>query len=56
MLHTCTINENKEVNIKLGNLKDGNAVAHSVNSNICYVVINLSVHSKSYTLTFFLLK
>ena len=33
-------------------LKDRNAAAHSVDSDIFYVVINLSVCSKSYIITF----
>ena len=37
---------------KLGYLKDSNAAAHSVDSAIFYVVINLSARSKSYIITF----
>ena len=36
----------------LGYLKDCNVAAHSVNSDIFYVVINLSAGSKSYIITF----
>ena len=36
----------------LGYLKDCNVAAHSVDSDIFYVVINLSVGSKSYFITF----
>ena len=36
----------------LGYLKDSNAAAHSVNSDIFYAVINLSARSKSYIITF----
>ena len=36
----------------LGYLKDGNAAAHSVDSGIFYIVINISAHSKSYIITF----
>ena len=36
----------------LGYLKDCNAAAHSVYSDIFYVVINLSAGSKSYIITF----
>ena len=32
----------------LGYLKDSNAAAHSVDSDLFYVVINLSARSKSY--------
>ena len=35
----------------LGYLKDCNVAAHSVDSDIFYVVINLSVGSKSYFIT-----
>ena len=38
--------------IKLGYLKDCNAAAHSVDSDIFYVVINLFVRSESYIITF----
>ena len=37
---------------KLGYLKDSNAAAHSVVSDIFYVVINLSERSKSSIITF----
>ena len=33
---------------KLGYLKDSNAAAHSVDSDIFYAVINLSARAKSY--------
>ena len=36
----------------LGCLKDCNVAAHSVDSSIFYVVINLSAGSKSYIITF----
>ena len=36
----------------LGYLKDCNAAAHSVDSDIFYVVIDLSAGSKSYIITF----
>ena len=36
----------------LGYLKDCNVAAHSVDSDILYVVINLSAGSKSYIITF----
>ena len=36
----------------LGYLKDCNVAAHSVDSDIFYVVINLSAGSKSYIITF----
>ena len=36
----------------LGYLKDGNAAANSVDSDISYVVINLSARSKSCIITF----
>ena len=36
----------------LGYLKDYNVAAHSVDSDIFYVVINLSAGSKSYIITF----
>ena len=36
----------------LGYLKDYNVAAHSVDSDIFYVVINLSAGSKSYIVTF----
>ena len=36
----------------LGYLKDSNAVAHSVDGDIFYVVINLSARFKSYIVTF----
>ena len=36
----------------LGYLKDCNIAAHSVDSDIFYVVINLSAGSKSYIITF----
>ena len=36
----------------LGYLKDCNVAAHSVDSDIFYVVINLSASSKSYIITF----
>ena len=36
----------------LGYLKDCNVGAHSVDSDIFYVVINLSAGSKSYIITF----
>ena len=36
----------------LGYLKDSNAMAHSVDSDIFYVVINISARSKSYIITF----
>ena len=36
----------------LGYLKDCNVTAHSVESDIFYVVINLSASSKSYIITF----
>ena len=35
-----------------GYLKDSNAAAGSVDTDIFYVVINLSAHSKSYILTY----
>ena len=35
----------------LGYLKDCNVAAHSVDSDIFYIVINLSVGSKSYIIT-----
>ena len=38
----------------LGYLKDCNVAAHSVDSDIFYVVINLSAGSKSYIITFIL--
>ena len=38
--------------ILLGYLKDCNVAAHSVDSDIFYVVINLSAGSKSYIVTF----
>ena len=31
---------------------DSNAAAHSVDSDICYIVINLSARFKSYNITF----
>ena len=36
----------------LGYLKDCNVAAHSVDSDIFYVVINVSAGSKSYIITF----
>ena len=36
----------------LGYLKDYNVAAHSVDSDMFYVVINLSAGSKSYIITF----
>ena len=36
----------------LGYLKDCNVAAHSVDSDIFYVVINLSAGTKSYIITF----
>ena len=36
----------------LGYLKDSNAAAHSVDSDIFYIVINVSARSKSYIVTF----
>ena len=39
--------------ILLGYLKHCNVTAHSVDGDIFYVVINLSVGSKSYIITFF---
>ena len=36
----------------LGYLKDCNVAAHSVDSDIFYVVVNLSAGSKSYIITF----
>ena len=36
----------------LGCLKDSNVAAHSVDSDIFYIVINVSAHSKSYIITF----
>ena len=36
----------------LGYLKDSNTAAHSVDSGIFYIVINVSAHSKSYIITF----
>ena len=36
----------------LGYLKDCNVAAHSVDSDIFYVVINLSAGSRSYIITF----
>ena len=36
----------------LGYLKDTNAAAHSVDSDILNVVINVSARSKSYNITF----
>ena len=36
----------------LGYLKDCNVAAHSVDSDILYIVINLSAGSKSYIITF----
>ena len=36
----------------LGDLKDSNSAAHSVYSDIFYVVINLSARSTSYIITF----
>ena len=36
----------------LGNLKDCNVAAHSVDSDIFYALINLSAGSKSYIITF----
>ena len=38
--------------ILLGYLKDCNVAAHSVDSDVFYVVINLSADSKSYIITF----
>ena len=35
----------------LGYLKDRNAAAHSVDSDIFYIVINVSARSKSYIIT-----
>ena len=36
----------------LGYLKDSNAAAHSVDSDIFYIVINVSARSKSYIIIF----
>ena len=36
----------------LGYLKDSNVAAHSVDSDILYIVINVSASSKSYIVTF----
>ena len=36
----------------LGYLKDSNIAAHSVDSDIFYIVINISARSKSYIITF----
>ena len=45
--------ENQHIIInKLGYLKDSNAGVHSVDSDIFYVVINLSARSKSNIITF----
>ena len=39
---------------RVSTVKDNNDVAHSVDSDIIYVVINLSARSKSYIKTFIL--
>ena len=51
--HNGTIRNEPNI-LKLGYLKDSNAAAYSVDSDIFYVVINLSVRSKFYIITFFL--
>ena len=38
--------------LQIGYLKDCNVAAHSLDSDIVYVVINLSVGSESYIITF----
>ena len=40
----------------LGYLKDSNAAAHSVDSDLFYIVINVSVRSKSYIYNLYFLK
>ena len=46
-IHKCRPFVAFSYNIKLGYLKDSNAAVHSVDSDIFYVVIYLSVRSKS---------
>ena len=41
-----------KLNTRVSGDKDSNAAAHSVDSNIFYVVINLSARVKSYIITF----
>ena len=48
----CYCNSVKIITLQQGYLKDSNAAAHSVNSDIFYIVINLSARSKSHIITF----
>ena len=52
MYNAFSVLANFKLNLKLGYLKESNAVADSVDSDIFYVVINLSARSKSYITTF----